>query len=105
MQLGQACSVRSQLHGTLVKCAARSRGNVGKALMAACVLEYRNTKLAAIEARARDQALTEGVGQSKDCATKLAIRWTYATYGEGILALAWRPVTKLLRAKSVKLIA
>lgn len=73
--------------------------------MAACVLEYRNTKLAAIEARARDQALTEGVGQSKDCATKLAIRWTYATYGEGILALAWRPVTKLLRAKSVKLIA
>lgn len=44
------------------------RGRSGKALMAACVLEYCNTMLAAVEAKAWDQTVTEGVGQSKDCA-------------------------------------
>lgn len=59
-------------------------GNRGKALSADYVLEYRNTKLAVVEAKAADKALTEGVGQAKDYAGKLAIRFTYASNGKGI---------------------
>ena len=62
-------------------------GRRGKALKADYVLEYRNTKLATVEAKAWDLALTEGVGQAKDYATKLAIRYTYATNGQGIYAI------------------
>ena len=59
-------------------------GKRGKALSADYVLEYRNTKLAVVEAKAWDKPLTEGVGQAKDYAGKLAIRFTYATNGLGI---------------------
>ncbi len=47
-------------------------GRRGKALKADYVLEYRNTKLATVEAKAWDEALTEDVGQAKDYAAKLA---------------------------------
>lgn len=59
-------------------------GKRGKALSADYVLEYRNTKLAVIEAKAWDVALTEGVAQAKNYADKLSIRWAYATNGQGI---------------------
>ncbi len=59
-------------------------GKRAKALTADYVLEYRNTKLAVIEAKAGDKLLTEGVGQAKDYAGKLAIRFTYSTNGQGI---------------------
>jgi type I restriction enzyme R subunit len=59
-------------------------GRRGKALTADYLLEYRNTKLAVVEAKALDKPLTEGVGQAKDYAGKLAIRFTYATNGQGI---------------------
>jgi type I restriction enzyme R subunit len=62
-------------------------GRRGKALKADYVLEFRNTKLATIEAKAWDEALTEGVGQAKDYASKLALRYTYATNGQGIYAI------------------
>ena len=48
------------------------------------MLEYRNTKLAVVEAKAWDLPLTEGVGQAKDYAEKLKIRWAYSTNGQGI---------------------
>ena len=51
------------------------------------VLEYRNTKLAVVEAKAWDEELTEGVAQAKDYAGKLAIRFTYASNGQGIYAI------------------
>ena len=63
------------------------RGQRGKAEIADYVLVYRNTKLGVVEAKAWDQELTEGVGQAKDYATKLAIRHTYATNGRGIYAI------------------
>ena len=44
-------------------------------------------KLAVVEAKAEDEELTEGVGQAKDYARKLAIRHTYATNGRGIYAI------------------
>jgi len=62
-------------------------GKRGKALTADYVLEYRNTKLAVIEAKAWDKLLTEGVGQAKDYAGKLAIRFTYASNGQGIYGI------------------
>lgn len=62
-------------------------GKRGRALKADIVLEYRNTKLAVVEAKAVGEELTEGVGQAKDYAGKLAIRHTYATNGRGIYAI------------------
>jgi len=62
-------------------------GKRGKALTADYVLEYRNTKLAVVEAKAWDKPLTEGVGQAKDYAGKLAIRFTYSSNGQGIYGI------------------
>lgn len=62
-------------------------GKRSKADIADYVLEYRNTKLAVVEAKAWDEELSEGVGQAKDYAGKLAIRHTYSTNGQGIYAI------------------
>jgi type I restriction enzyme, R subunit len=62
-------------------------GKRGKALSADYVLEYRNTKLAVIEAKAWKYPLTEGVAQAKDYAGKLTVRFTYSTNGQGIYAI------------------
>lgn len=62
-------------------------GKRGKPLTADYLLEYRNTKLAVVEAKAWEKALTEGVGQAKDYAGKLAVRFTYASNGQGIYAV------------------
>ncbi len=64
-----------------------SHGRRGKALTADYVLEYRNTKLAIVEAKAWDEELTEGVAQAKNYAAKLAVRFTYCTNGKGIYAI------------------
>src|SRR5207247_8344018 len=50
-------------------------------------LVYHNAKLAVIEAKAWDEALTEGVAQAKNYAGKLAIRFTYASNGQGIYGI------------------
>lgn len=62
-------------------------GKRGKALTADYVLEYRNTKLAVVEAKAWNKPLTEGVGQAKDYSGKLAIRFAYSTNGQGIYGI------------------
>jgi len=62
-------------------------GRRGKALTADYVLEYRNTKLAVVEAKAWYEALTEGVAQAKNYAGMMAIRYTYSTNGQGIYAI------------------
>jgi len=62
-------------------------GRRGKALSADYVLEYRNTKLAVVEAKAWNSPLTEGVGQAKDYAEKLSIRFTYASNGRGFYGI------------------
>ena len=43
--------------------------------------------LAVIEAKAWDKPLTEGVGQAKSYAAKLAVRFTYATNGQAIYGI------------------
>ena len=62
-------------------------GRRSKPLIADYVLVYRNHKLAVVEAKAWDEALTEGVGQAKNYAETLAIRFTYATNGQGIYGI------------------
>jgi len=59
----------------------------GKARTADYVLEYRNTKLAVVEAKSWDKPLTEGVAQAKDYAGKLKVRFTYASNGQGIYSI------------------
>lgn len=59
-------------------------GKRGKPLKVDYVLVYRNRKLAVNEAKAWDEELTEGVGQSKNYASKMGIRFAYATNGKGI---------------------
>ena len=62
-------------------------GRRGKSLSADYVLIYRNHKLAVIEAKAWNEAVSEGVAQAKNYAQKLAIRFTYSTNGQGIYAV------------------
>src|SRR5206468_3121353 len=50
-------------------------------------LVYRNRKLAVDEAKAWDKPLAEGVGQAKDYAAKMAVRFAYATNGQGIYGI------------------
>jgi len=62
-------------------------GRRGKALIADYVLIHRTHKLAVIEAKAWDQALTEGVGQAKDYAGKMDIRFAYSSNGQGFYCI------------------
>ena len=62
-------------------------GKRGKALTADYVLIHRNRKLAVVEAKAWDKELTEGVGQAKDYSGKMAVRFAYATNGQGIYGI------------------
>ena len=62
-------------------------GKRGKPLTADYVLEFRNTKLAVVEAKAWDEEVSEGVGQAKNYAGKLAIRFTYSSNGRGIYGI------------------
>jgi len=63
------------------------RGRRGRPLTADYVLVHRNRKLAVTEAKAWDKPLTEGVGQAKDYAKKMAVRFAYATNGRGIYGI------------------
>lgn len=62
-------------------------GRRAKAQIADYILVHHNIKLAVVEAKAWDEELTEGVGQAKDYAKKLGIRFTYSTNGKGIYGI------------------
>jgi type I restriction enzyme R subunit len=59
-------------------------GKRGVSDIADYVLVYRNTRLAVLEAKARGATVTEGLGQAKDYATKLQIRFALSTNGDGL---------------------
>jgi type I restriction enzyme R subunit len=63
------------------------QGKRDKALAADYLLEYKGARLAVIEAKAWDKYYTEGVGQAKDYATRLGLRFAYATNGQKIYAM------------------
>jgi type I restriction enzyme R subunit len=48
------------------------------------VLVYRRHQLAIVEAKSDEFSVTEGVGQAKEYAQKMSVRFTYATNGKGI---------------------
>ena len=60
------------------------QGRLAKPLKVDYVLEYRNTKLAVVEAKAWDEELTEGLAQAKNYAGKMQLRYTYCSNGQGI---------------------
>jgi type I restriction enzyme, R subunit len=62
-------------------------GRRGKPLIADYLLIHRNTRLAVIEAKAWNELPTEGVGQAKDYAAKMEIRFAYATNGQAIYGI------------------
>jgi type I restriction enzyme, R subunit len=63
------------------------QGRRAKAQIADYVLVYRNHKLAVVEAKAWDEPLTAGAAQAKNYASKLIIRFTYSTNGQGIYGI------------------
>lgn len=63
------------------------QGRRAKPLKADYVLQYKNRNLAVVEAKARDIYYTDGVGQAKDYAERLNIRFTYSTNGLRIYAI------------------
>ena len=54
------------------------------------VLQYRNRNLAVIEAKSSDEYYTKGVGQAKDYAGRLQIRYTFSTNGLQIYGIDMR---------------
>jgi type I restriction enzyme R subunit len=69
-------------------------GRRGRALTADYVLVYRGRKLAVVEAKAWDEELTAGVGQAKNYAGKLAIRYAYATNGQAVYGIDMKTGTE-----------
>lgn len=59
-------------------------GKRGKQDIADYVLEYRNRKLAVVEAKRWDAPYTEGLAQAKHYAQKLTTRFAYSTNGQRI---------------------
>ena len=62
-------------------------GKRGKQDIADYVLEYRNRKLAVVEAKRWEAPHTEGVAQAKNYCAKLTARFGYSTNGQKIYAL------------------
>lgn len=59
-------------------------GGRGKPSIADYILIYKNQKLAVIEAKSNEYGVGEGVGQAKDYAQKLGLKFAYAANGKEI---------------------
>lgn len=60
------------------------QGRRGNALFADYVLEYRNTKLAVVEAKSWRHSITEGLAQAKNYSGKMNVRFAYSSNGQGL---------------------
>lgn len=58
------------------------------------VLIFRNKILAVVEAKAKNKRYTEGVGQAKDYAGRLDVRYTYSTNGQRIYEIDMEQVAE-----------
>tara|TARA_R110002033_G_scaffold155169_3_gene191454 strand:+ start:4176 stop:6554 length:2379 start_codon:yes stop_codon:yes gene_type:complete len=63
-------------------------------LFADYVLEYKNRRIGVVEAKKRDLYYTDGVGQAKDYAERLNIRFSYATNGLQIYGIDLEEATE-----------
>ena len=79
---GEECRIRPEFlisKGRLI-----GNGQRTSPLSADYVLEYKNRRIAVVEAKARNKYYTDGLGQAKDYAERLDIRFTYSTNGDRI---------------------
>lgn len=74
--------VRREYHITAGK--IQSGGKRGKPVIADYVLVYKNRQLAVIEAKSVKNGVGEGVAQAKEYASKLNLKFAYATNGKEI---------------------
>lgn len=72
---------RLRLEFSITKGRLIGQGRRAKPLFADYVLEYKNRRIGVIEAKKRDDYYTQGLGQAKDYAERLDIRFTYCTNG------------------------
>lgn len=72
---------RLRLEFPITKGRLIGQGRRANALFADYVLEYKNRRIGVIEAKKRDEYYTQGLGQAKDYAERLNIRFTYCTNG------------------------
>ena len=77
-------SVRLRKEYPITKGRLIGNGKREKPLKADYILQYKNRNLPVIEAKAIHKYYTEGVGQAKDYAERLKIRFAYATNGDQI---------------------
>jgi type I restriction enzyme R subunit len=78
--------IRREFHINLGRILAG--GERAKPDIADYVLEYKNEKLAVVEAKAEGIHVGEGVGQAKEYASKLGIDFTYSTNGKEIYEIS-----------------
>lgn len=62
----------------------QGQGRRARGLVCDYVLIHRNQKLGVIEAKRRDLPVGEGIGQAKDYASKLQVRYAFSTNGLGV---------------------
>lgn len=72
---------RLRLEFPITKGRLIGQGRRTKPLSADYVLEYKNRRIGVVEAKKRDEYYTQGLGQAKDYAERLNIRFTYCTNG------------------------
>ena len=72
---------RLRLEHPITKGRLIGQGKRKQALFADYILEYKNKRIGVVEAKKRDLYYTDGLGQAKDYAERLNIRFTYATNG------------------------
>ncbi|WP_299066487.1 EcoAI/FtnUII family type I restriction enzme subunit R [uncultured Psychrobacter sp.] len=78
---------RLRLEFPITKGRLIGQGRRANALFADYVLEYKNRQIGVIEAKKRDDYYTQGLGQAKDYAERLNIRFTYCTNGVQIYSV------------------
>src|SRR5690554_5463685 len=72
---------RLRLEFPITKGRLIGHGKRAKPIFADYVLEYKNRRIGVVEAKKRSLYYTDGLGQAKDYAERLNIRYTYATNG------------------------
>jgi len=85
---------RIRLEFAITKGRLIGQGRRNQALFADYVLEYKKRRIGVIEAKKRDLYYTDGLGQAKDYAERLNIRFTYATNGTKIYGVDMQEATE-----------
>ena len=91
---GKVEGSRIRLEFPITKGRLIGQGKRATRIFADYVLEYKNRRIAVVEAKARDLYYTQGVGQAKDYAERLNIRYTYATNGLQIYGMDMQEATE-----------